>query len=82
MATDSVPAARFDPEGTRTRLLDALSERSGRDVRHLAAQSGLAEDRVRAELGLLELEGLVHERPTGWLKRSEKERARTRDAMR
>jgi DNA processing protein len=68
--TGPAPAPRFDPDGTRTRLLDALSERSGRDVHRIAAQSGLAEDRVRAELGLLELEGLVHERPSGWLKRS------------
>lgn len=57
-----------DPTGTRTRLLDALSERSGRSVQTLAKSSGLAPDRIRAELGMLELEGLVHERPTGWQK--------------
>jgi DNA processing protein len=58
----------IDPTGTRVRLLDALSERAGRSVDRIAALSGLAADRVRAELGLLELEGLAHERPAGWLK--------------
>jgi DNA processing protein len=65
----SIPISpAIDPTGTRVRLLDALSERSGRSVARLAQFSGLAADRVRAELGLLELEGIVHERPTGWMK--------------
>jgi DNA processing protein len=58
----------IDPTGTRMRLLDALSERSGRQVGKIAGLSGLAADRVRAELGLLELEGIVHEGATGWQK--------------
>ncbi|CAN5504953.1 DNA-processing protein DprA [soil metagenome] len=58
----------IDPTGTRTRLLDAVSERSGRPVAKIAQLSGLAPDRVRAELGLLELEGLVHQGPSGWQK--------------
>jgi DNA processing protein len=57
-----------DPTGTRVRLLDALSERSGRSVERIAALSGLAPDRVKAELGLLELEGIVRELPGGWQK--------------
>ncbi|MBW4033176.1 MAG: DNA-protecting protein DprA [Acidobacteria bacterium] len=61
-------APRADPTGTRVRLLDALSERSGRPVGVIVRLSGLAPDRVRAELGRLELEGLVHERAAGWLK--------------
>jgi DNA processing protein len=65
----------IDPTGTRLRLLDALSENSGRDVARIAALSGLAEDRVRAELGLLELEGIVHERPSGWSKFTTKQLA-------
>jgi DNA processing protein len=65
----------IDPTGPRLRLLDALSENSGRDVARIAALSGLAEDRVRAELGLLELEGIVHERPSGWSKFTTKQLA-------
>jgi len=60
------PAA--DPTGTRVRLLDALSDRSGRPVDRIAALSGHAPDRVKAELGLLELEGIVRELPGGWQK--------------
>jgi len=60
------PAA--DPAGTRIRLLDALSPRSARTVEKVAAMSGLAIDRVRAELGLLALEGLVKERAGGWVR--------------
>jgi DNA processing protein len=63
----------IDPTGTRMRLLDALSERSGRTVDKIAGLSGLAPDRVRAELGLLELEGLVHEGAGGWQKFSAKQ---------
>lgn len=58
----------LDPTGTRVRLLDALSEKSGRSTDRLATISGLAVDRVRAELGLLELEGIVRELPAGWQK--------------
>jgi len=67
--TKSVPiSSGIDPTGTRIRLLDALSERSGRQVVKIAELSGLAADRVRAELGLLELEGIVHEGAGGWQK--------------
>jgi DNA processing protein len=62
------PAA--DPTGTRIRLLDALSARSPRSVDKVAALSGLAADRVRAELGLLSLEGAVRERAGGWVRAS------------
>jgi DNA processing protein len=58
----------IDPTGTRVRLLDALSDRSGRSVVRIGEISGLAADRVRAELGLLELEGIVRELPGGWQK--------------
>jgi DNA processing protein len=58
----------IDPTGTRVRLLDALSDRSGRSVARIGQLSGLAVDRVRAELGLLELEGIVRELPGGWQK--------------
>lgn len=71
-------AARPDPTGTRIRLLDAVSERSGRTVDKIAEISGLAPDRIRAELGLLELEGLVRERPAGWVKFTDKQREAAR----
>lgn len=58
----------IDPTGTRVRVLDALSDRSGRSVTRIGQLTGLAADRVRAELGLLELEGIVRELPAGWQK--------------
>jgi len=62
------PEDAVDPAGTRIRLLDALAPRSARTVEKIAAISGLAIDRVRAELGLLALEGLVRERAGGWVR--------------
>lgn len=56
-ATPAATAPRDTPE--RTRLLDALSGRTGREVAELARRSGLSVERVRAELGLLDLEGRV-----------------------
>ena len=50
-------------------VLDAISDRTPRRVERVAELSGLALDRVRAELGLLELEGYVLERPSGWMRR-------------
>ncbi|MBX3193645.1 MAG: DNA-processing protein DprA [Microbacteriaceae bacterium] len=67
-----VPASeRVDssgPEGSRLRVLDALSERSPRTADTVVVLSGLSADRVRAELGLLELDGRVMERATGWVR--------------
>lgn len=57
---------RFDPESARLRLTDALSTRNPRSPERLAALSGLALERVRAELGLLELEGGVRRHQSGW----------------
>ncbi|MET0304421.1 MAG: DNA-processing protein DprA, partial [Microbacteriaceae bacterium] len=65
-ASSMAPAR--DAEGARIRLLDALSARSPRSVPTLAAASGLAPDRIRAELGMLELDGAVRERGDGWVK--------------
>lgn len=62
--------APADPEGVRQRLLDALSPRQQRDAERLAAISGLAFERVRSELGLLELEGTVRRGDRGWRKSS------------
>lgn len=68
-SASSAPDEPPDPDGTRGRVLDALSERSPRRVDRIAVLSGLALDRVRAELGLLELDGRAVERSTGWVKR-------------
>jgi DNA processing protein len=60
-----------DTTGSRVRVLDAVSDRTPRRIERIAQLSGLAMDRVRAELGLLELEGFVLERPSGWMRRKE-----------
>jgi DNA processing protein len=64
-------AAELPPDmtGTRIRVLDAISDRTPRRLERVAELSGLALDRVRAELGLLELDGLVLERTSGWMRR-------------
>lgn len=54
-----------DPTPERTRVLDALT-RTGRDLSRIAAISGMSLDAVRAELGMLELDGLATEGPSGW----------------
>jgi DNA processing protein len=63
-----------DPAGNRIRVLDAVDARTPRRVERIAALSGLATDRVRAELGLLELDAQVIERPSGWIRRKETRR--------
>ncbi|MCU1417792.1 MAG: dprA [Schumannella sp.] len=68
-ASAQLPIAEAQLTGTRIRVLDALSDRTPRRAERIAALSGLALDRVRAELGLLELDGLILERPSGWMRR-------------
>ena len=73
---DATPASTpertpTDLTGSRLRVLDAVSDRTPRRVERVAQLSGLALDRVRAELGLLELEGFVLERPSGWMRRKQ-----------
>lgn len=65
---DTTGALTNDPSGTRVRVLDALSTRSGRTPEKIAAIAGLAVDRVRAELGHLELEGGAHSRAGEWVR--------------
>jgi DNA processing protein len=69
-AGDAHPRVPTDATGSRLRVLDAISDRTPRRVERVAQLSGLALDRVRAELGLLELEGFVLERPSGWMRRA------------
>lgn len=59
-----VDATRGDRPG-RTRVLDALTA-VARDVSRIAILSGLSIAAVRAELALLEAEGVVEESPHGW----------------
>ena len=55
-----------DRTDERTRILDALSTRVGRDALEVARRSGLAVDEAQGLLGFLELEGIVANGPRGW----------------
>jgi len=61
-------ATSGDLSAARLRVLDAVHARTPRRMERVAALAGLATDRVRAELGLLELEGFVIEKPSGWVR--------------
>ena len=50
-------------------MLDALT-RTGRDVARIASIAGLSVDATRAELGLLDLDGLVTLTPSGWRRKA------------
>ncbi|MFF7292389.1 DNA-processing protein DprA [Microbacterium sp. NPDC008134] len=67
---DEVQEASFtrpaDPD--RIRLLDALGTRKPLDVEEICRRSGLAPDRVRALLGLLDLEGMLTPSDQGWVR--------------
>lgn len=51
----------------RTRLLDALSVRSARATDDVARRAGFDLEEAAALLGLLELDGIVARRQTGWV---------------
>lgn len=57
-----------DRTGEQTRVIDALSARSARSLENIAARAGLSLAAVRAELGVLELDGVVSERAGGWVR--------------
>ena len=59
----------LQPDSMTTRLLDALSSRSGRTVDDIAARSGLSVTDVHAVLGRLALDDSVQEDSGGWRKR-------------
>ncbi|MFC5928525.1 DNA-protecting protein DprA [Cryobacterium melibiosiphilum] len=50
----------------QVRVFDALSARAARSVADIARRSGLSLSSVRGALGGLGLEGVVHERESGW----------------
>ena len=56
------------PSAERTRLLDALSDRSARAVSDIASRAGFSVEATQALLGALELEGAVTERERGWVR--------------
>lgn len=56
-------------EGDRARLLNSMSARSSRTMNDLAERSGMRTDRVRAILGLLDVEGRVVRDERGWRRR-------------
>lgn len=62
--------ARTDRTGDRSRLLDALSSRTARTSAEVARRAGFALDEATALLGLLELEGTVTRRSSGWVQTS------------
>lgn len=66
---EPVPEAVSHVDAARVRVLDALSGTSARPVSRIAALAGLSLDAVRAQLGLLELDDLVVESPSGWRRR-------------
>ncbi|MDF1478730.1 DNA-processing protein DprA [Leifsonia sp. H3M29-4] len=67
-AAPHAAGAASDPDGTR--VLDALSTRSPRQPRDIAARAGLSVADVEAVLGRLDLDGIVHEAERGWLRRA------------
>jgi DNA processing protein len=71
-------AGEGEPRGTggatggsaeRTRVLDALSERTSWGTSAIAARAGMARDEVEAVLGTLMLEGRVEPSGEGWRRR-------------
>ena len=68
--TDAGGPVSGDPTSEETRVFDALSTRSARDVQDVAARAGMAASTVAAVLGLLELNGRVRERDKGWVRAS------------
>jgi DNA processing protein len=69
---DDVFGTARDTERTsdQVRVFDALSGRSARSVPDIARRSGLSMPAVLGALGLLNLDGSVRERETGWVRSS------------
>lgn len=69
------PASPDGRTDDRTRLLDAVSSRTGRATEDVARRAGFAIEAAAALLGLLELEGAVVRRGSGWVQAPPKEAA-------
>lgn len=63
---DQQPAVEQEWDPNRTRVLDAMNERTRLSVEEIARRSGLSPGRVRSMLGLLQLEGDVELDGAGW----------------
>jgi DNA processing protein len=66
--SESDGARGQNPHHEHTRVLDALAPRSARSVDDVASRAGLSIAEVQSVLGVLELDGAVRERETGWVK--------------
>lgn len=64
--TDSRPAPATESART-TRVIDALSVRTGRSTENIAARAGLSIAEVQGELGVLEIEGRARGNLAGWV---------------
>lgn len=64
---DEAAAEGADRPPEQTRVLDAMSTRSPRSLGDLAARAGLAVATVQSVIGLLDLDGVVRQRETGWV---------------
>lgn len=64
--TPSSPASAPHQRAEVTRVLDALSARAPRSVTDVAARSGLAVTETAGVLAVLQLDGRVEERESGW----------------
>jgi DNA processing protein len=72
----SETSPRDDPRprsAEETRLLDAISQSSPREVKDIAARAGLSIAAVQGLLGALEIEERVIERERGWVKTKPKD---------
>ncbi|TFB58700.1 hypothetical protein E3N86_13390 [Cryobacterium sp. Hz7] len=52
----------------QVRVFDALSTRAARSVTDIARRAGLSMSTVQGSLGALDLEGVVREKETGWVR--------------
>jgi DNA processing protein len=68
MRSESDDVQGQNPHHEHTRVLDALAPRSARSVDDVASRAGLSIAEVQSVLGVLELDGSVRERETGWVK--------------
>jgi DNA processing protein len=62
----SGPSGFDDPDVTR--VVDAMSARSGRSIEDIAARAGMSVADAQSVLGRLELDAAVREAPRGWVR--------------
>ncbi|MCX7522128.1 DNA-processing protein DprA [Microbacterium sp. STN6] len=62
--------ARAGRTADETRVLDAMSKRAAREATDISRRCGMSLGQVSAVLGMLQLDGVVRERPGGWVRLS------------